>query len=63
MARITMSKVEKMAEAYRKSYGFDPRDGWAQVWSDLPDTCKLSTKLPRAVAYGAYMALQDLLKS
>ena len=60
--RITKAEVARQMEQYEKKYGFDPRDGWNQVWPNLPTEDTKKTTLPRAVAYGAYMALSDLLE-
>ncbi len=59
--RITRAEIERRAAQYEKEYGFNPLDGWAQVEKDLRPIPRFSLALPRAVAYGAYMALNDLL--
>lgn len=59
--RITQAEVLRRAEQYRKDYGFDSGNGWAQIRGDLKPVKEGQLELPRAVAYGAYMALMDLL--
>lgn len=60
--RITRAWVQERADAYQKEYSFTDETGWAQIREDLKPEAGVGLKLPRAVAYGAWMALCDLLE-
>lgn len=61
MARITRDLIQQRMDWYAKEYGFSENSGWDQIRKDLVAPKVGSCELPRAVAYGAYMALHDLL--